>query len=150
MTITTRPFIAAGAALAAAAVLAACGGSDNSSTQGTAGASVPATTTTSTSTSTQATTDTTTTEKTTTTSTTQANAEGKTVFTENCASCHTLKAADASGQVGPNLDDLQPDAATVQKQVENGGGPMPAFKGQLTPAQISAVAAFVSSSAGKG
>lgn len=146
MTITARPFIAAGTALAAAAVLAACGGSDSSSTQGTAGASVPAATTTTATTSTGTTTE----DKTTSTATTEANAEGKTVFTENCASCHTLKAADASGQVGPNLDDLQPDQATVQKQVENGGGAMPAFKGQLSAAQITAVSAYVAQNAGKG
>jgi cbb3-type cytochrome c oxidase subunit III len=30
---------------------------------------------------------------------------GKQVFTQNCASCHTLQAAGASGTIGPNLDD---------------------------------------------
>ena len=35
------------------------------------------------------------------------------------------------------------------KQVNNGGGVMPSFKGKLTPAQIKAVAAYVSSVAGK-
>jgi len=29
---------------------------------------------------------------------------GKTVFTQNCASCHTLQAAGAAGTIGPNLD----------------------------------------------
>jgi mono/diheme cytochrome c family protein len=33
--------------------------------------------------------------------------------------------------------------------VTNGGGAMPAFKGQLSPAQIDAVAKYVSSVAGK-
>ena len=75
--------------------------------------------------------------------------EGKTIFTSNCASCHTLKAAGASGQVGPNLDELEPDDATVEKQVTNGGGGMPAFGGTLSPAEIKEVAAFVSSEAGK-
>jgi mono/diheme cytochrome c family protein len=37
----------------------------------------------------------------------------------------------------------------VQHQVEHGGGIMPAFKGQLTAAQITAVAKYVSSVAGK-
>lgn len=77
-----------------------------------------------------------------------AAVDGKAVFESNCASCHTLKAADASGSFGPNLDDLKPDAATVQKQVENGGGGMPAFKGQLSNAEIAAVAAYVAKSAG--
>jgi mono/diheme cytochrome c family protein len=78
----------------------------------------------------------------------QASAQGKQVFTQNCASCHTLKDAAAKGTVGPNLDDLKPDQATVQRQVTNGGGAMPAFKGVLQDAQIKAVAQYVSSVAG--
>ena len=79
----------------------------------------------------------------------QANAQGKQVFTQSCGSCHTLKDAATTGTVGPNLDDLKPDEATVQRQVTNGGGVMPAFKGQLTVAQIKAVAQYVSSVAGQ-
>jgi cbb3-type cytochrome c oxidase subunit III len=75
--------------------------------------------------------------------------DGKKIFTADCSSCHTLKAANASGTIGPNLDQLKPSKAVVQHQVEVGGGVMPAFKGKLTDAQIAAVAAFVSSSAGK-
>jgi len=78
-----------------------------------------------------------------------AGGEGKTVFTSNCASCHTLKAAGATGEVGPNLDELGPDEATVEKQVINGGGGMPAFGGTLTPEEIKEVAAYVSTEAGK-
>jgi cytochrome c5 len=79
-------------------------------------------------------------------------AEGKTVFTTNCASCHTLKAAGASGTVGPNLDELEPDLATVEQQVVNGGGPMPAFgnEGILNAKEIKAVATYVSTVAGTG
>jgi mono/diheme cytochrome c family protein len=79
----------------------------------------------------------------------QANAQGKQVFTQSCGSCHTLKDAATTGTVGPNLDDLKPDEATVQRQVTNGGGVMPAFKGQLTDAQIKAVSQYVSSVAGQ-
>ena len=79
-----------------------------------------------------------------------ASAQGKQVFTKNCGGCHTLKAAGTSGKVGPDLDQLKPDQATVRRQVINGGGPMPAFKGQLPNSQINAVAAYVSSVAGKG
>jgi mono/diheme cytochrome c family protein len=79
----------------------------------------------------------------------QAAAQGKQIFTQNCAGCHTLKNANANGQVGPNLDNLKPDAATVQRQVTNGGGAMPAFKGQLSDAEIKAVAQYVASVAGK-
>jgi len=79
----------------------------------------------------------------------QASAQGKQLFTQNCAACHTLKDANATGQIGPNLDDLKPDQPTVQRQVTNGGGGMPAFKGQLSDAQIQAVAQYVASVAGK-
>lgn len=76
-------------------------------------------------------------------------AAGKSVFASaGCGGCHTLKAAGSSGNVGPNLDDLKPGFDRVKKQVENGGGPMPAFKGQLSERQIADVSAFVSSSAG--
>ncbi|HJZ38492.1 MAG TPA: cytochrome c [Solirubrobacterales bacterium] len=77
-----------------------------------------------------------------------AVAAGKTVFTTNCGSCHTLKEAGTSGEVGPNLDELEPDLATVEKQVENGGGGMPPFKGTLSPEEITDVATFVSTVAG--
>jgi sulfite dehydrogenase len=74
---------------------------------------------------------------------------GKDIFVANCGSCHTLKDAGTSGTVGPNLDQLKPPEARVQRQVINGGGAMPAFKGTLTPAQITAVSKYVSSVAGK-
>jgi cytochrome c6 len=79
-------------------------------------------------------------------------AEGKEVFTTNCGSCHTLKAAGTTGTVGPNLDELEPDLATVEHQVVNGGGPMPAFgnEGILNAKEIKAVATYVSSVAGQG
>jgi cbb3-type cytochrome c oxidase subunit III len=75
--------------------------------------------------------------------------DGKAIFQSQCASCHTLKAAGATGTVGPNLDQLKPSTARVVRQVTNGGAVMPSFKGKLAPAQIAAVAAYVSSSAGK-
>ena len=66
-----------------------------------------------------------------------------------CAGCHTLAAAGSTGTLGPNLDQLKPPFAVVQRQVTNGGVKMPAFKGVLTDAQIKAVAKYVSSHAGK-
>ena len=72
---------------------------------------------------------------------------GKDIFVSNCGSCHTLANAGTSGKVGPNLDGLKPSFARVQRQVINGGVIMPAFKGKLTPAQIKAVAQYVSSAA---
>jgi cytochrome c553 len=77
-----------------------------------------------------------------------AVAAGKTVFTANCGTCHTLKEAGTSGTVGPNLDELEPEMATVEHQVETGGGGMPAFKGQLSTEEITDVATYVSTVAG--
>lgn len=77
------------------------------------------------------------------------SADGKALFTSNCAGCHTLADAGTSGTAGPNLDDLKPNEALVDKQVTNGGGGMPAFKGNLTAAEIAAIAKYVSSVAGK-
>jgi cbb3-type cytochrome c oxidase subunit III len=79
----------------------------------------------------------------------QLGTDGKTIFQSECASCHTLAAAQATGTIGPNLDQLKPSEAIAKHQVEVGGGVMPAFKGKLTDAQITAVAKFVASSAGK-
>lgn len=77
-----------------------------------------------------------------------STAEGKQVFASaGCGACHTLKAAGSSGNVGPNLDEAKPSVDKVVELVTNGKPPMPAFKGQLSDAQIQAVAQFVSSSA---
>ena len=83
------------------------------------------------------------------TSTTAAAPNGKAIFTQNCASCHTLKDAGTTGTVGPNLDQLKPAQPIVHHQVEFGGAAMPPFKGTLSPAEITAVAKYVSSVAGK-
>ncbi len=74
---------------------------------------------------------------------------GKAIVQAFCSSCHTLADAAIKGKVGPNLDQLKPDYARVLHQVTVGGGVMPAFAGKLTPAQIQAVAKYVSSVAGK-
>jgi mono/diheme cytochrome c family protein len=72
---------------------------------------------------------------------------GKAVFASaGCGSCHTFSEANSNGTVGPNLDDLGPSFDTVVTQVTNGGGPMPAFKDQLSEQEIRDVAAFVSGS----
>jgi sulfite dehydrogenase len=74
---------------------------------------------------------------------------GKDVFTSaGCGGCHTLKAAGATGSVGPDLDQVQPSAAAVTQIVKSGSGAMPSFSGKLSDAQIAAVATYVSSVAG--
>jgi mono/diheme cytochrome c family protein len=69
--------------------------------------------------------------------------DGKAVFTDTCGSCHTLSAAGTSGSVGPNLDDVSLDPATIEGIVRDGRGGMPALGDKLSDDEISAVAAFV-------
>jgi cbb3-type cytochrome c oxidase subunit III len=78
-----------------------------------------------------------------------ASIDGQEIFKSQCASCHTLADAGTTGTVGPNLDQVKPSLARARRQVENGGGVMPAFKGRLTDEQIEAVSKYVSSVAGK-
>lgn len=74
-----------------------------------------------------------------------AAVDGKAVFVSaGCGSCHTFKAAGSTGVSGPDLDAAAPDAATAEAKVRGGGGIMPAFEGQLSDAEIAAVAQFVS------
>jgi mono/diheme cytochrome c family protein len=78
-----------------------------------------------------------------------ASPSGKAVFASaGCAGCHTLKAAGASGAVGPNLDQLKPAAGTVAAVVRSGAGSMPSFSSRLSAAEIQAVARYVADSAG--
>jgi cbb3-type cytochrome c oxidase subunit III len=67
----------------------------------------------------------------------------KLLFESNCGSCHTLADAGTTGTIGPNLDQAKPSVAKATTQIENGGGGMPPFKGQLTPQQIKALAEYV-------
>ncbi|MDP8911055.1 MAG: c-type cytochrome [Actinomycetota bacterium] len=73
----------------------------------------------------------------------EAVADGKSIFNTNCAACHVFTPAGAKGTVGPNLDQPKRPYDLVRSQVVNGGNGMPAFKGQLTDAQIDAVSKFV-------
>lgn len=63
-----------------------------------------------------------------------------------CAGCHTLSVADASGAVGPNLDLTSMTKAEIETQILNGGGPMPAYEGQLSDAEITSLADLISTS----
>jgi cytochrome c6 len=70
-------------------------------------------------------------------------ADGRTVFTESCGSCHTLEAAGTSGTVGPALDGTSLAPADIEAIVRKGRGGMPALGDELSDAEISAVAKFV-------
>ena len=75
--------------------------------------------------------------------------DGASVFASaGCGSCHTLAAANATGAIGPNLDELRPGADAVAAVVTDGKGGMPAFAGRLSAAEIDAVADYVASAAG--
>jgi cbb3-type cytochrome c oxidase subunit III len=75
--------------------------------------------------------------------------DGKTIFTQNCGSCHTLAAAGTSGTIGPNLDEAKPSTELAIERVTNGMGAMPSFRGRLSEQQIRAVAEYVAQNAGK-
>ena len=48
-------------------------------------------------------------------------ARGEVLFKGYCSGCHTLRAADATGRHGPDLDKLKPSYARVITQLETGG-----------------------------
>src|SRR5262245_26248630 len=81
-------------------------------------------------------------------------AEGKAIFRQHCAGCHTLADAGATGVVGPNLDRSKPPKALVVERVTYGKGAMPSFRGVtgghfFSNEEVEAVADYVSSAAGK-
>lgn len=69
--------------------------------------------------------------------------------TPPCALCHTLKDAAAEGAVGPNLDELRPDAARVATALRNGIGAMQSYAPTLSAGEIAALAHYVSKVAGR-
>ena len=60
-----------------------------------------------------------------------------------CGTCHTLKAAQSCGEIGPNLDQIKPSIETIIYTVTNGIGVMQAWEGIITKEEIEAVAYFV-------
>jgi alcohol dehydrogenase (cytochrome c) len=67
-------------------------------------------------------------------------AAGMQVFADNCSGCHGLSGTGANG--GPTLVG-QTDREAVLRQVRDGGGGMPAFKGSLSEKEIQDVASYV-------
>lgn len=87
---------------------------------------------------------------------------GAQVFANNgCSACHTLKAANAGGAVGPNLDDVLPGqtAAMITESIVNPGANiskgfpanvMPAnYKQQIPPDQLKQLVSYLIQNAGK-
>jgi cytochrome c551 len=77
-------------------------------------------------------------------------AEGRAMFAKYCSTCHTLRAANAVGKVGPNLDALHPPKPVILNAISQGRaqgrGQMPA--GLVDGADAQNVAAFVAAVAG--
>lgn len=79
-------------------------------------------------------------------------ARGKELFTEAatppCAVCHTLSDAQAEGAIGPNLDDLKPDADRVKTVIRSGLGVMPRYD-SLSDDDVASLATYVSGAVDK-
>ena len=69
------------------------------------------------------------------------------LFQQTCRTCHALADADAVGVFGPDLDLLAPDAQTVRRQIDTGGGGMPSQL--LDGADADLVARYVAQVAGR-
>jgi mono/diheme cytochrome c family protein len=82
---------------------------------------------------------------------TPAEKHGQELFALRCVVCHTLKAANAVAQVGPDLDNLRPTKALVLDALKNGrargNGQMAA--GIYTGQDAQDVAAFVAKAVGQ-
>jgi mono/diheme cytochrome c family protein len=82
---------------------------------------------------------------------TDAEAHGRELFAQNCSTCHTLRAANAVGRVGPNLDQLRPPKVLVLDAIAKGRargqGQMPSQL--LVGGDAQDVAAFVAATAGR-
>ena len=80
-----------------------------------------------------------------------AETSGRTTFAKYCSTCHTLKASNAVGKVGPNLDVLHPPKALILDAIKNGRargqGQMPA--GVVDGQDAQDVAAYVAAVSGQ-
>jgi mono/diheme cytochrome c family protein len=80
-----------------------------------------------------------------------ADLRGREIFAKQCATCHTLRGANAVGRVGPDLDELRPPKALTLNAVAQGRargqGQMPA--GLVDGQEAQDVAGFVAKVAGR-
>jgi len=69
---------------------------------------------------------------------------GRELFnTWSCSACHALTDAGASGAVGPTLDNPGLTRDVIVGRINMGGGPMPAFAGQIPDADIGKLADYI-------
>jgi mono/diheme cytochrome c family protein len=80
-----------------------------------------------------------------------SEAAGRATFAKYCSTCHTLRASNAVGKVGPNLDVLHPPKGLILDAIKNGRargqGQMPA--GVVDGQDAQDVAAYVAAVAGQ-
>jgi mono/diheme cytochrome c family protein len=80
-----------------------------------------------------------------------SEASGRATFAKYCSTCHTLRASNAVGKVGPNLDVLHPPKGLILDAIKNGRargqGQMPA--GVVDGQDAQDVAAYVVAVAGQ-
>jgi mono/diheme cytochrome c family protein len=82
---------------------------------------------------------------------TESEQHGRELFGLRCANCHTLKAANAIAEIGPDLDTLRPNKALVLTTIEKGKA---AGNGQMaanlyTGQDAQDVASFVAKAVGR-
>jgi cytochrome c6 len=72
---------------------------------------------------------------------------GKTLFMSEavpaCSVCHALSDAGAEGTIGPDLDELKPDAERIKKALQEGIGVMPSFADSLDDESMDAITAYI-------
>lgn len=79
---------------------------------------------------------------------------GRQIFVEGagglppCALCHVLADAGATGEIGPDLDQLRPDPAKIRAAVQDGVGVMPPFGEVLSGEAVDAVVEYVAKAVG--
>lgn len=82
---------------------------------------------------------------------TTAQAEGREIFADRCGTCHTMRASNSVGKVGPNLDRLNPPKAltldAIEKGRARGKGQMPS--GLIDGQEAEDVADFIVATAGR-
>ena len=82
---------------------------------------------------------------------TASEQHGRDLFGQRCANCHTLKASEAIAEIGPDLDERQPNKALVLNAIQNGraqgNGQM--AKDLYTGQDAEDVASYVAKAVGK-
>jgi mono/diheme cytochrome c family protein len=74
-----------------------------------------------------------------------ALAQGRQLFTDwSCGSCHVLKDAGGTGQIGPALDgNAKMSKDFIVGLVSNGQGAMPGFGGLMSDEEIAVLADYI-------